>query len=66
MEDWTQFIKSLIRPFIIVWGFMVYGICIMSGVEIPTLLAGLISVVIIEYFGERAIKRFKENDKPTI
>jgi hypothetical protein len=60
MEDWTQFIKSLIRPFIIVWGFMVYGICIMSGVEIPTLLAGLISVVIIEYFGERAIKRFKE------
>jgi hypothetical protein len=66
MEDWTQFIKSLIRPFIIVWGFMVYGICIMSGVEVPTLLAGLISVVIIEYFGERAIKRFKENDGTTI
>jgi hypothetical protein len=32
----------------------------MTGVEAPSLLAGLVSVVIIEYFGERAIKRFKE------
>ena len=60
MEDLAQFIKSLIRPFIIAWGFMVYGICIMTEVEVPSLLAGLVSVVIIEYFGERAIKRFKE------
>ena len=60
MEDLSQFIKSLIRPFIIVWGFTTYGICIMSGVEVPPLLAGLVSVVIIEYFGERAIKRFRE------
>ena len=60
MEDWTQFIKSLIRPFIIVWGITIYGVCILSGVEVPSLLAGLVSAVIIEYFGERAIKRFKE------
>ena len=60
MEDYSQFIKSLIRPFIIIWGFMTYGICIMTEVEIPPLLAGLVSAVIIEYFGERAIKRFKE------
>jgi len=60
MEDLAQFIKSLIRPFIIFWGFMVYGICIMTEVAVPPLLAGLVSVVIIEYFGERAIKRFKE------
>jgi len=60
MEQWTQFIKSIIRPFIIVWGFTVYGICVMSGVEVPRLLAALIAAVIIEYFGERAIKRFKE------
>jgi len=66
MEDLAQFIKSLIRPFIIVWGFTVYGICIITGVEVPSLLAGLVSVVIIEYFGERAIKRFRENDKPTV
>lgn len=60
MKDWTEFIKSLIRPFIIIWGFMVYGVCIMTEVEVPALLAGLVSVVIIEYFGERAILRFRE------
>jgi len=59
MEELAQLIKSLVRPFIIVWGFMVYGICIMTEVEVPTILAGLVSVVIIEYFGERAITRFK-------
>ena len=60
MKDWSEFIKSIVRPFIIIWGFMVYGICVMTEVEVPTLLAGLVSVVIIEYFGERAVKRFKE------
>jgi hypothetical protein len=59
MKDWIEFIKSLIRPFIIIWGFIVYGVCIMTEVEVPALLAGLVSVVIIEYFGERAILRFK-------
>ena len=60
MKDLTEFIKSVVRPFIIIWGFMVYGICIMTQIEVPALLAGLISVVIVEYFGERAAKRFKE------
>jgi hypothetical protein len=60
MDKWIELVKALTRPFIIVWGFLVYGVCIMSGQEIPVLLAGLISAVIIEYFGERAIKRFKE------
>ena len=63
MKDYSEFIKSFIRPFIIVWGFIVYGICVMTEVEIPALLAGLVSAVIIEYFGERAIKRFKENGR---
>lgn len=63
MKDWVEFIKSIIRPFIIIWGFMVYGVCVMTEVEVPTLLAGLVSVVIIEYFGERAVKRFKENGR---
>ncbi len=60
MQDLTQFIKSVVRPFIIIWGFMVYGICIMTEVEVPPLLAGLVSIVVVEYFGERAVKRFKE------
>lgn len=60
MKDWIYFIKSIVRPFIIMWGFMVYGICIMTSVEVPYLLSGLVSAVIIEYFGERAIERFRE------
>lgn len=60
MQDLTQFIKSLIRPFIVVCGFTLYGICILTEVEVPALLAGLLSAVIVEYFGERAIKRLKE------
>jgi hypothetical protein len=60
MQDVTEFIKSLIRPFIVVSGFTLYGICILTGVEVPALLVGLVSAVIVEYFGERAIKRLKE------
>ena len=60
MKDWSELVKSLIRPFIIIWGFIVYGVCVMIGVEIPQLLTYLVAAVIIEYFGERAVKRFKE------
>ena len=60
MQDWTEFVKSLVRPLIIIWGLIVYGICITRGVEVPPLLAFLLSAVIVEYFGERAILRFKE------
>jgi hypothetical protein len=60
MNDWIEFIKAVIRPFIIIWGFIVYGVCVMTGVEVPVLLAGLVSAVIIEYFGERAILRLRE------
>jgi len=60
MQEWTDFVKSIIRPFIIVWGFSVYGVCVMTGVEIPQLLSWLITAVIIEYFSERAFKRFTE------
>jgi len=59
LKDWTEFIKSIVRPFIIIWGFMVYGICVMTQVEVPDLLAYLVAVVIVEYFGERAVKRLK-------
>ena len=61
MKEWTDFIKSIIRPFIIVWGFVVYGVCVINDMEIPQLLTWLITAVTIEYFGERAYKRLKEN-----
>jgi len=60
MKDWIDFIKAIIRPFIIIWGFIIYGVCVTRGVEVPPLLASLLSAVIIEYFGERAIFRFRE------
>ncbi len=60
MKELAEFFKSIARPFIIIWGFMVYGICIMTEVEVPELLVGLVTAVIIEYFGERAIMRLKE------
>lgn len=58
-KELADMFKSMVRPFIIVWGFTVYGICVLIEVEVPALLAGLVSVVIIEYFGERAYVRFK-------
>ena len=61
MKEWIEFIKAIIRPFIIVWGAVLYGVCIIKGIEVPDLLAGLVAAVIIEYFGERAVFRFKEN-----
>jgi len=63
MQDWLEFIKGIVRPFIIIWGFIIYGICIMSGAEVPGLLTYLLSAIVIEYFGERAIKRFKESGR---
>ena len=59
MQDRAEFIKSLVRPFIIIWGVIVYGICLVRGIEVPPLLAFLVSAIIVEYFGERAILRFK-------
>jgi len=60
MRNWAEFVKSIVRPFIIIWGFVVYGICIMKGIEIPSLLSTLVAAVIIEYFGERVILRLRE------
>ncbi len=59
----AEMVKSLVRPFIIIWGFIIYGVCVLKKAEVPDILAFLLSAVIIEYFGERAIIRLKENSK---
>jgi len=59
-QELAEMFKSLVRPFIIILGLTIYGICVIAEIEVPTLLAGLVSAVIIEYFGERAIKRIRE------
>jgi hypothetical protein len=62
MQEWIEFIKAIVRPFIIVWGASLYALCLIRSVEAPDLLAGLVSAVILEYFGERAIIRIKESN----
>jgi hypothetical protein len=61
MENWTELIKAVVRPFIVIWAAMLYGICIIYGIAVPDLLAMLVTAVIIEYFGERALIRFKQS-----
>ncbi|MBI4295616.1 MAG: hypothetical protein HY667_00715 [Chloroflexi bacterium] len=63
MQAMTEFIKSLVRPFIVVWDLVIYGVCIMRGIAVPDLLGLLIAAIVIEYFGERAFMRFKENGR---
>ncbi len=63
MSALGDFIRSMVRPFIIVWSLAVYGLCIVKGTPVPDLLAFLITAIVIEYFGERALLRFKENGK---
>jgi hypothetical protein len=62
MQNWIDIIKASVRPFIIFWGCIVYGLCIIRGIEIPALLMGLIAAAIIEYFGERALLRISRKD----
>ena len=59
MQNWIELIKALVRPFIIVWGFTTYGICVVKSIAVPDLLAALIAAAIIEYFGERAVLRLR-------
>jgi hypothetical protein len=59
MQQTIELIKALIRPFIISWGFIIYGICVLHGIVVPDLLSALIAAAIIEYFGERAVLRLR-------
>ena len=65
METWIELIKAMVRPFIIVWGFVAYGVCIFNGIAVPDLLSNLIAAAVIEYFGERAVLRLRANGDNT-
>ena len=60
MKNWIELIKAIPRPFIIVTGWLFFLLATATDIEIPELLKFIISAVTVEYFGERAIKRFKE------
>jgi hypothetical protein len=59
MQTWIELIKALVRPFIIVWGFVAYGLCIFHGIAVPDLLSTLVAAAVIEYFSERAVLRLR-------
>lgn len=65
MSNLIDLIKASVRPFLIVWGAVLYGVCLFKGIAVPDLLAGLIAAVILEYFGERAVLRIKESSSNT-
>jgi len=60
MQEWTEFIKALIRPYIIFIGWPILGIGALAGVEFPLLFTSILSAFTLEYGIERAVKRFKE------
>jgi hypothetical protein len=61
MQNWIELIKALIRPFIIVCGFVIYGVCITGGITVPDLLSTLVAAAVLEYFGERAVLRLRDS-----
>jgi hypothetical protein len=65
VDKWIELIKAAVRPFIIAWGCVTYTLCLANGAEPPELLVWLVTAVIAEYFGERAIKRLKEGNTDT-
>ncbi|MBI2836142.1 MAG: hypothetical protein HYX85_00410 [Chloroflexi bacterium] len=59
LSEWIDFVRAIVRPFVIISGFVIYGVCVIRGIEVPPILAGLVAATIAEYFGERAILRLR-------
>lgn len=60
MENILELIKGGVRPILIVWGWVVFGCCVMAEVEVPLLFSGPLTAITLEYIGERVKKRLKE------
>jgi len=60
LNDTTEFIKALVRPFLIVSSWLAIILMWMNQVEPPPLLQGMASAIAGEYIIERAIKRLRE------
>ena len=60
MKEWADFIKTIVRPFCIIWSWIVVGVCYMTEVQAPEYFLYVVGAVTLEYFGERVIKRIKE------
>ena len=60
MDKATEFLKSVVRPLLIIWGFLVAGIILMQGGELPIEWLAIIGALAGEYGVERAILRLKK------
>lgn len=59
MAECIELIKSAVRLFLIVWGAILYGVCVIKGISVPEPVSALVAAIVVEYFGERAIVRLK-------
>ena len=58
-QEIADMFKSMVRPYIICSSWTVILIMWLAEMEIPPLLVGVAGTIIVEYVGERAIKRLK-------
>jgi len=55
-----EFWKGMVRPYLIIFSWTMISIMWLLQLDIPVLLQAVASGIVIEYFSERARKRFKE------
>lgn len=56
MKDILEFIRGIVRPFVICSGWSVWLVMILSNMPVPDILQVLVSAVTIEYVGERGVR----------
>lgn len=61
-KEIADMFKSLVRPFLIVSGWITWLSMIATQADTPEVLTGIVAAITLEYFGERAYKRFKEKN----
>ena len=60
MNDAIEFVKAIVRPYLIMSTWTVILIMNLYGEEVPAFLMGIGSAIAAEYFAERAVKRVRE------
>lgn len=59
MVSELEFWKGMVRPYLIIFSWTLIGIMWLLQLSVPALLQGVATGIVIEYFGERALKRIK-------
>ena len=60
MNDWIEFIKTIVRPYIVITSWTILLVMWYQDMVIPDVLLLAGSAIAGEYVIERAVKRFKE------